>query len=434
MRLDHVSFLKLAIPFILASITTPLLGAAGTAVVGHLGNVDFIGAVALGAVIFNTLYWMFNFLRIVTASYSSQALGRGDAAETALALLRPGVIALAVGLMMILASPLIGRAAMWLFAPEEALRDLALGYFRILIWGAPLMLGGYVLLGWLMGQMRLKAVLFLQIAANLFNCLLNVVFVFGLKMDVAGVALATLISQAGAFAAGLGLVAASGRFRPAAVQWRSVFQRQGFSDLMSTNFYLWARTGCLMIMTNIFMARSAGFGAATLAANAILFQLQYIMGDVFDGLANASGVYSGLAVGRNDRALFRTDMRHSGFWGLASALVACVVYLGVDTFVLRAFTDLPEVLATAGEYSIYVALYPLAASIGVVYSGLFNGALKTRPVCVSMALALALFLAGERSFVPLWANHGLWLAFLIFYVGRSGFLLMFMPALTRKFA
>ena len=432
MQLSHSSYLKLAAPFILASATTPILGAVGTAVVGRLGNARYIGAVALGAVIFSTIYWLFNFLRLITSSYSSQAAGRGDQLDAALALFRPAVIALTAGVMIIAFSPFIARGALWILAPEKPVEELVLVYFRTLIWGAPFVLLSFVMIGWLMGQMRLKAVMFLQVATNLFNCILCCIFVFILKMSVDGVALATLLAQLASFAAGAALTLRYARFDWRAVSLKLVLQKQGFKDLMSTNFYLMIRTVCMLIMVNIFMARSTSFGAVTLAANSILFQLQYIMGDVFDGLSSASSVYSGLAVGGRDAKLFWDDLRISGLWAAVFAIVMTMVYQAADGFILGLFTDLPDVLAMAQEFSIYITVFPPLAAAGIVYYGIFNGALKTRMICWSMLLTLGAFLAAERLLLPAFGNTGLWLAFLVFYIGRSGFLLMFLPALLRK--
>ena len=60
--------LRLTIPNIITNITIPLLGMVDTAIVGHIaynGEVtDYIGAVAVGSMIFNFLYWGFGFLRM----------------------------------------------------------------------------------------------------------------------------------------------------------------------------------------------------------------------------------------------------------------------------------------------------------------------------------------------------------------------------------
>ena len=431
MRLTVSSYLRLSAPFALSSITTPLLGAVGTAVAGHLGDMNYIGAVALGAVIFSTIYWLFNFLRLITSSYSSQALGRQNRTEINLSILRPGLIAAGVGLAMIPAGPWIFELSMLILSPEKDIRELIRLYFDILIWGAPFVLINFVIVGWLMGQMRFKAVMVLQVSLNLFNCLLCAVLVLSLEMGVAGVAGAGLISQGLGLAAGAALVRKRTRF-----DWRRelklIFNKKAFSDLWSTNFYLLIRTACMLVMVNLFMARSAAIGGAALAANAILFQIQYVLGDFFDGLANASSVYSGLAVGRKDEELFRLNLRLSALCGLALAAGLSALWFGGGRFFISLFTNLPEVIAAAADYSIYITLFPLISALGIVYYGIFNGALKTRLVCWSMLLTLGLYLTADHILVPGLGNHGLWLSFIAFYVGRSGFLLLFVPSLLKK--
>ena len=54
--------LNLAIPSIVSNITVPLLGLVDVAIVGHLGAPAYIGAIAVGGMLFNMIYWMFAFL------------------------------------------------------------------------------------------------------------------------------------------------------------------------------------------------------------------------------------------------------------------------------------------------------------------------------------------------------------------------------------
>ena len=72
---------------------------------------------------------------------------------------------------------------------------LCRNYYYILIWGAPRVLFNYVALGWLMGQTRVRASVFMQVSKNVLNMALSMFFVFTLHMDITGVALATLLSQ-----------------------------------------------------------------------------------------------------------------------------------------------------------------------------------------------------------------------------------------------
>ena len=69
--------LRIAIPSIISNITVPLLGMVDMGISGHLGSTVYIGAIAIGSMIFNMLYWLFNFLRMGTGGFTSQAYGRG---------------------------------------------------------------------------------------------------------------------------------------------------------------------------------------------------------------------------------------------------------------------------------------------------------------------------------------------------------------------
>ena len=70
--------LKLAVPSILANITVPLVGMVDLAVAGRLGEVAAIGAIAVGSMLFDLLYWNMGFLRIGTGGLTAQAYGRRD--------------------------------------------------------------------------------------------------------------------------------------------------------------------------------------------------------------------------------------------------------------------------------------------------------------------------------------------------------------------
>ena len=89
--------LNIALPAIVSNITVPLLGLVDVAIVGHLGAAAYIGAIAVGGMTFNVVYWIFGFLRMGTSGMTSQALGRRDLGETARMLVRSVGIAFAVG-------------------------------------------------------------------------------------------------------------------------------------------------------------------------------------------------------------------------------------------------------------------------------------------------------------------------------------------------
>lgn len=415
-------YLKLAIPFTLSTVTQPLLGAVDTAVVGRLDSPAFIGGVAVGTVIFNTLYWLFGFLRIATSGFAAQSLGENRSADLALSWLRPLAMAAGVSLVFLLGQGLILRGAMAIYNTGPDVAAHAAAYFNILIWGAPLVLIGYVNLGWLMGRSRVREVLMLQVGTNSLNILLDVVFVMGFHWGVAGVAAATLISQAAGFVLGLYLVLKQMPIHVLAAHFERVFEPGPMKKLAAVNRDLFIRTACLLTMTNIFVARGSSMGTEVLAANAILFQVQYMMAYLFDGLANAASVFSGRFAGAGDVGGFRQtrSVAHVSLAGLGLLLGAGLVFLGYP--LVRLFTDIQPVLALCDQYLFYLLLFIPAMTPGLVYAGFYIGATWSPPIRNSLALALAVFLVADALLVPRFGNHGLWIAFILFCAVRSAVL------------
>jgi MATE family multidrug resistance protein len=151
MTISHKDYYKIALPFIISTVTQPLLGAVDTAVIGQLGIAELIAGVAVGTVIMNTLYWLFGFFRVSTTGQSAMALGRGDQSLLASSLMRPFVLAASVGLVFIVLQSLLWQGALWIIEPEADVAQQAEIYFSILIFGAPFVLLNYTVIGWLMG-------------------------------------------------------------------------------------------------------------------------------------------------------------------------------------------------------------------------------------------------------------------------------------------
>ena len=433
-KLTHKEYLMLAIPFIISTITQPLLGAVDTAVVGRLSNSTYIGGVSIGTVIFNTIYWIFGFLRVSTSAYSAQALGSNDDKEGMLAFIRPMCIAMVLGFTFILFQGPIGDFALSILKPSEDIKNLALKYFSILIWGAPLVLGNYVILGWLMGQAKLKESLFMQITTNVVNIVLDLLLVQVFNYNVGGVAVATLISQMIGFGIGCILMINCDNFSFKNLTKEVVFDKEAFKSIMKCNTDLMIRTICLLITTNMFIAKGAELGSDILAANAILFQIQYIMSYIFDGLANASSVFAGKAIGKDDKELFDLNIKRSGQWSMIFVIIITAMYFFGKSSLMRLFTNIEKVLNLIWVFDKYLLWFPLFAAVGLVYYGVFSGATETKPIRDSMILSLIAFLIADKLLISTigMGNHGLWVAFLIFCLSRSVFLIMYLPYMRKR--
>lgn len=430
--ITHRKYLAIAVPFIISTVTQPLLGAVDTAVVGRLENASYIGGVAIGTVIFNTLYWLFGFLRVSSTGYSAQALGMGSGREMSHAYLRPMVIALVVSSGFVLCQSLIIRAAIHIYHPEAEAAGHARTYFRILIWGAPLVLATYVNVGWLMGQKRVKETLFLQASSNIMNIVLDLVFVSVFEMGVAGVAWATLISQGYGFLVGTGLAAARLGRAGLLSHWEGVMDSLAMKKILGVNRDLVIRTLCLLTMTNLFMAKSSELGPGFLAANAILFQIQYIVAYFFDGLANASSVFAGDCLGRRDLGGFRRTRMITDFYLSGLSIAAAAILLAFKGPIILCFTHLEEVLALCSTYMVWLIIFPFTVGTGLVYFGFYTGVTHTAPVRNSMLISLGVFTAAYYTVTPLFHNHGLWLSFILFSTCRSVMLFIYMKGMEQR--
>ena len=293
--LTDKEYLGITVPFMLSTMTQPLMGAVNTALMGQLSDPKYIAAVALGAILFNNIYWFFGFLRVSTSGYAAQALGSGSKEESLLAFLRPLFIAMIVGCSCIILQQPILTAYIALVAPAADVAELCSVYYEILIWGAPLVLFNYVSLGWLMGQTRVRASVFMQVSSNVLNIILSMWFVFGLHFSIEGVAWATLLSQFYGAVVGCLLMRIYGDFDYRKFNYKTVLEAGTLVKMLSVNANLMIRTACLLTVNNILAATGAALGTVTLAANAVLFQMKDIMSYLVDGMANGASIFSGRA-------------------------------------------------------------------------------------------------------------------------------------------
>lgn len=428
----HRMYLMLCIPLIISTITTPLLGAVDTAVVGHLFDPAFLGGTAIATLILNTIYWLFGFLRVSTSGFAAQAHGRQNLAEGISELIRPLAVACLLGIALIaLQRPILNSSLLFMNPAPDVARWAAV-YFNIRIWGAPLTLLNYVLLGWLMGMSHIKYTLYMQISMNVVNIVLALLFVQGFQWGVAGVAAATLLAEGLAFMLGCIFVLRSPYMNLSYLDWRGQFKLNDLKRMFRANGDLLVRTICLLVMFNLFTANSTSFGTNTLAANSILLQIHYLMAYFFDGLANASSIYAGQARGSGNRILLKRTLHLSWVWATLTSLALAGVYHITKVPLISMFTENPDIRDIALAYNTWLYLFPLVTGIGLVFYGVFTGMTNTGPVRNSMILSLSSFLLSLWIFVPQYGNHGLWLSFIIFGLGRTVYLLLYVPGLTRK--
>lgn len=412
--------LHIALPAIISNVTVPLLGLVDVAIVGHLGAASYIAAIAIGGMIFNVIYWVFGFLRMGTSGFTSQALGRRDLGEVVRVLVRSLGVALGVALvLMVLQQPILDVALRLLNASADA-RPLASSYFRILIWGAPAMLGLFGLTGWFIGMQNSRVPMAVSITQNVVNIFVSVLLVFGLRWRVEGVATGTLVAQwAGFLMALLLCLRHYGRLHRY-FSWRGVWTRVAMLRFFRVNTDIFLRTMVLVTTMLVFTSAGSRFGDVTLAVNTLLMQFYLLFSYVMDGFAYAGEALSGRYRGAQNHAAFSQTVTRLFRWGWLMAIGFTLVYAAGGSALLSLLTDELAVVAAAGDYRWWAVVIPVLSMAAFVWDGVFIGCTLTRSMLLSMCVATSTFFILLYLSIDFgWANHGLWLAFVSYLAMRG---------------
>jgi MATE family multidrug resistance protein len=414
-----------------SNVTTPLLGLVDTAVVGRLPEPAYIGAVALGSLIFTFLFWGLGFLRMATTGLTAQALGAGDRNEVRASLGRSLLLAVGLGLLLLLLQWPIATLAFALLEGSPGVESLARSYFTVRIWAAPATLVNYALLGWFIGLGRTRTALVLQLVLNLANMVLDVGFVLGLGWGVRGVACGTVLAEI--LAALVGLMFAGRALAELGSSWRGagVFEVQRLKRTLGVNGDIMIRTLALISAFAWFLAQGARAGDVVLAANSILMQFIGVAAFFLDALAFAAESLVGRAVGAGRRADLRAAARSTTEIAALLALLVVGIFALLGKPVVALLTVDEAARAAALEYLPWAVLAPLAGVWAFQLDGIFIGATRTRDMRNAMLLALGIFLAAWWALAP-FGNHGLWAAFYVHYAARTLTLLARYPRLVRS--
>lgn len=411
--------LHIAIPSIISNITVPLLGLVDVTIVGHLGSASYIGAIAVGGMLFNMIYWIFGFLRMGTGGLTAQAYGQHNTQEGSRILLRSLSVSLLLALVLLVLQYPIRLIAFMLIDASPEVQELATRYFHICIWGAPATLGLYSFTGWFIGMQNSRYPMYIAITQNIVNIAASLFFVFVLHMKVEGVALGTLIAQyAGVIMAYLLYISHYHPFRQQ-VQRMQLFERNAMKRFFLVNRDIFLRTLCLVAVTVFFTSTGATYGDVVLAVNTLLMQLFTLFSYIMDGFAYAGEALSGKYTGSNDKIRLHQTVRNLFGWGSAMALLFTLTYLWGGQDFLQLLTNDTEVIAASGTYLLWTVAIPFCGFSAFILDGICIGTTSTRIMLKSMATASALFFGVYFLCSGSWGNHALWMAFLVYLAVRG---------------
>lgn len=412
--------LNIAIPSIVSNITVPLLGMVDVAIMGHLGNAAYIGAIAVGSMIFNVIYWLFGFLRMGTSGMTSQAYGARNLEEVTKLLLRSQLIGLLIALAIILLQYPIAQGALFLMRPTHEISQMAQRYFNVCVWGAPAMLGLYGFMGWFIGMQNTRISMIISIMQNVVNICVSLALVLFAGMNIEGVAIGTLVAQWSGMLAAVGFFMA--HYRPKLLlhfNMKGVITHSAMTSFFKVNRDIFLRTLFLVSVNFFFTSAGSTQGTMILAVNTLLLQLHTIFSYFMDGFAYAGEAVGGKYYGAKNKFAFDDTIRRLFVWGGAMVLAFTLLYaLGGRSF-LELLTNDQQVIGSALPYFGWTIALPLAGMAAFVWDGVFIGITATRGMLTSSALAALLFFATFYLLRPFLGNHALWLAFILYLASRG---------------
>ncbi|MEM7017718.1 MAG: MATE family efflux transporter [Pseudomonadota bacterium] len=418
-EIGHRQVWHLAGPMILSNLSVPLLGMVDTAIMGQLPEAYYLGAVAVGSVVFGFLFMAMNFLRMGTTGLIAQVFGRGDHNEMRTGLIQGCGLALLLAFFMLMLQQPIAWAFFQIMEGSPEVVTHAREYFDVRIWSGPATLVNFVLIGWFLGMQNARGPLYIMLLINGTNIVLDFIFVMGLGMDVAGVALASVIAEYSGLALGLFLVQRELRKYPG--EWRLVDIKDipRIKRMMTLNRDIFLRTLALFFAFAFFTRQGASQGDVILAANAVLMNFFSIMAYGLDGFAHAAEALVGRSIGERDQRKFDRTIYLSSLWCLMTGVLFALFYIVCGVWIIHLLTDLENVREAAYMFLPWLIASPILSAGCFLLDGVFIGASQGRAMRNTMILVLFVFYLPAWYLLQPFGNHGLWAAFIIFLAART---------------
>lgn len=387
---------------------------------GHLGSEVYIGAISLGGVIFNFIYWGFGFLRMSTSGFTAQAFGDNNQKESITILIRALLVAGAISALILLLQAPIAWASFKIIGGSGEVETLASEYFRIRVWAAPAALSLFVFSGWFLGMQNARYPMIIAISVNVVNILLSAFFVFVLNMKSEGVALGTALSQYVGLA--IAAVLLLKKYRPllSEISKQGIFNVKILTNFFKVNSDIFIRSFCIILVFTFFTSKSASINDTILAVNSLLIQLLLFFSFFIDGFAFAGEAMVGKYVGARKPLHLKKVVKLLFYWGAGLALVFTLIYIPGVQLILQILTSQTDVIQSARPFLFWVILIPFASFSSFIWDGVYIGATASKAMRNTLLASTFLVFAPVYYFLnPVWENHALWLGMILFMLSRG---------------
>ncbi len=423
-------------PMIFANALIPLVGVIDTAVIGLSGDASDIGGVALGGAVFAVFYWSIYFLRQSVTGFTAQAMGAGKLQESQLTVLRALLIAMIVGFAFIALKSQIVSLSFAVLQGSEAVESKGVAYVTARFWGAPAALGLFAVTGWFIGAGHMHIALVVQAFLAVINGALDIWFVLGLGWGPTGVAAGTAIAEWFAFVLGLALMLKTMRRAGMGFEhlasWEQLFDPTALKPLFAVNLDLFVRSIFMVIGFNWFINAGARQSDVVLAANQVLLQFIVVWAFALDAFAYTAEAETGRAVGRKSVEELRRAIRLTSEFAFICALGFSIITLLGGGWVIRHLLADKLVVEAALTYLPWCAGVPMLGVWAWQLDGVFTGATRSAVMRNSAITSLLIYLALDAVLAPMGGNHGVWAAFLSYYLARGITMSLGYPALERS--
>ena len=408
----------LAYPIILANISIPVLSVTDTAVIGHLGALDVLAGISMGAVLIGSIYWFFGFLRMGVTGLVAQARAADQNVEVSSILIRGLIIGGAGGIILIAVHSLLFSSIFYFLEGDKDAEELAIEYMSIRILAAPFAISMFVFVGWLFGMGKTFHSLCLLVAVNLLNIFLDIIFVKFLYLGIAGVAYATIISEICGFCIGIYL---SREFllNKERIKVKLIFLSNKWKSFILLNIDIVIRSTLLQSVFLSYLIFGTLFGSEVLAANHILLQITFLSAYALDGIAFSAEILVGEAIGKRRYEEFKKVVKSALKLGFIFSGVISVSIYSLGFLVVDLMTSIKEVRLICYDFIIWISIMPIVSVFSYVYDGIFLGAARGKEIRIAMCQSFAIFFTCAIVLIPLIENTGLWTSIVVFNSVRA---------------
>lgn len=416
---------NLAIPATIAGIAEPILSITDTAIVGNIpqDGMESLAAAGIVGSFLSMLIWILGQTRSAISAIISQYLG-ADKLERVKTLPAQAIfLNIVLSIVILFSTVFVVEEIFVLLNASGKILELCISYYSIRVWGFPLTLFVFAVMGIFRGLQNTYYPMLIAITGAVLNIILDFILVYGVEgiispMYLEGAAWASLIAQG--IMAVMAFVLLVTKTNISLRLTFPLHPELGRLVVMSLNLFVRALALNIALILAVREATALGdkyIGAHTIAINLWLFSAFFI-----DGYGAAGNIMGGKLLGAKN---------YDGLWDLAKKIM---LYGFVISLILAAAgflfyrpigrifsNDLTVLQAFYSIFFILILGIPMNM-VAFVFDGLFKGLGEMK--YLRNVLLVATFLG----FVPIlflgkflgWGLYGIWIAFTLWMFIRGG--------------